>query len=70
MKNKTYLLVVILLLPFAVISQNEEGVVVENIVIQDSITNKPIDPLTPSRAAFYSILFEEAVQLFDEKHES
>jgi hypothetical protein len=67
-KNKTYLLVVILLLPFAVISQNEEGVVVENIVIQDSITNKPIDPLTPSRAAFYSAILPGLGQAYNKKY--
>ncbi len=68
MKNKAFLLVVILLLPFAVISQNKEGTVSETIVIQDSIVEKPMDPLTPSRAAFYSAILPGLGQAYNKKY--
>ncbi|TJY36260.1 DUF5683 domain-containing protein [Pontimicrobium aquaticum] len=67
MKNKAFLLVVILLLPFAAISQNEDTVG-ETIVIQDSITKKPIDPLRPSRAAFYSAILPGLGQAYNKKY--
>lgn len=67
MKNKAFLLVVMLLLPFIGISQNE-GTVSETIVIQDSITKQPIDPLRPSRAAFYSAILPGLGQAYNKKY--
>lgn len=68
MKNKAFLLVITLILPFTLISQNDNEVIVESIVIQDSITKKPIDPLTPSRAAFYSAILPGLGQAYNKKY--
>lgn len=67
MKNKAFLLVAILILPFVAISQNETTVG-ENIVIVDSIIKKPIDPLRPSRAAFYSAILPGLGQAYNKKY--
>jgi len=67
-KNKAFLLVKILLLPFAVISQNEEITIGENVVIQDSITKTSFDPLRPSKAAFYSAILPGLGQAYNKKY--
>ena len=68
MKNKAFLLVVILLLPFALISQNEEITIGENVVIQDTITKNSFDPLRPSKAAFYSAILPGLGQAYNKKY--
>ncbi len=68
MKNKAFLIVVTLLLPFTLLSQNDEDVVVESIVIQDSITKTSFDPLRPAKAAFYSAILPGLGQAYNKKY--
>lgn len=66
------LVVALLLLPFLALSQNDSNDKVtiseKNIVIQDTITKKPIDPLTPSKAAFYSAILPGLGQAYNKKY--
>lgn len=68
MKNKGLLLVALLLLPFMVISQNEDITIGENVVVLDSITKKPFDPLRPSKAAFYSAILPGLGQAYNKRY--
>lgn len=47
-------------------SQDDQKV--ERMVIQDTIRSKPIDPLSPSRAAFYSALLPGLGQAYNKKY--
>jgi len=50
-------------------NKETEGVIDDkNIVIQDSITRKPIDPLSPSKAAFYSAILPGLGQAYNKKY--
>lgn len=66
MQNKTLLLVASLLFSFVAISQNNDSG--ENIVIVDSIIKKPMDPLRPSKAAFYSAILPGLGQAYNKKY--
>lgn len=60
-------------MPFFTFAQEEtneaEGVIDEkNIVVQDSTASKPIDPLTPSKAAFYSAILPGLGQAYNKKY--
>lgn len=47
----------------------EEGIIDnKNIVLQDSIINEAIDPLTPARAAFYSAILPGLGQAYNKKY--
>jgi hypothetical protein len=50
-------------------SKEEKGIIDnKNIVIQDSISSEPIDPLTPSKAAFYSAILPGLGQAYNKKY--
>lgn len=40
----------------------------KNIVVQDTTTSKPIDPLTPAKAAFYSAILPGLGQAYNKKY--
>lgn len=46
----------------------DEGVVIENVVIQDTIAYAEIDPLAPSKAAFYSAVLPGLGQAYNKKY--
>jgi hypothetical protein len=50
-------------------TKGEEGVIDDkNIIVQDSITRKPMDPLSPSKAAFYSAILPGLGQAYNKKY--
>ena len=74
MQNKFYFLIFLIgLIPFCSFAQEEtkeiEGVIDDkNIVVQDSTASKPIDPLSPSKAAFYSAILPGLGQAYNKKY--
>lgn len=75
MQSKWYYVLLICLSSFVSFSQNEEenpddeGVLVENnVVIEDSISSPEIDPLAPSKAAFYSAVLPGLGQAYNKKY--
>lgn len=74
MQNKFYFLVFFVgLLPFVSFAQEEteevEGIIDDkNIVVQDTAASKPIDPLRPSKAAFYSAVLPGLGQAYNKKY--
>lgn len=72
MQSKGLLLLSIFLIPFFATSQDKtesiEGELGENVVIQDSISYPPIDPLTPAKAAFYSAILPGLGQAYNKKY--
>ncbi|MFK2819887.1 DUF5683 domain-containing protein [Flavobacteriaceae sp. LMIT009] len=65
-------LVIFFLCSFVCFSQNNEDINPDtkeiNVIVQDSITKKPIDPLTPSKAAFYSAILPGLGQAYNKKY--
>ena len=72
MQNKFYYFILVLSIPFLVFSQdkeNEKGDLSEiNVVIQDTIAREPINPLSPSKAAFYSAVLPGLGQAYNKKY--
>ncbi len=73
MQSKFFFIVFLCVLPFLVSAQNDDKTFQEslgdkNIVIQDSTSRKPIDPLSPSRAAFYSAILPGLGQAYNKKY--
>ncbi len=73
MQNKFLFVITVCFLPIISFSQNDnkknDGVLGDaNIVIQDSVARKPIDPLSPSRAAFYSAILPGLGQAYNKKY--
>ncbi len=72
MQSKYLLILAVFLFPFFAASQDNtetiEGELGENIVIRDSISNQPIDPLTPAKAAFYSAILPGLGQAYNKKY--
>lgn len=68
MQNK--LLLILLLLPIITYAQknNIEGELGENIVILDSTSRPPINPLSPAKAAFYSAILPGLGQAYNKKY--
>ncbi len=64
------LLLILLLLPIITYAQEEnlEGELGVNIVILDSTSSAPIDPLSPARAAFYSAILPGLGQAYNKKY--
>jgi len=72
-QSKFFFIVFLCVLPFLVSAQNDDKTFQEslgdkNIVIQDSTSRKPIDPLSPSRAAFYSAILPGLGQAYNKKY--
>jgi hypothetical protein len=64
-------LAIFLLCSFVGFSQTEDinpGTKEINVIVRDSITKKPIDPLTPSKAAFYSAILPGLGQAYNKKY--
>lgn len=65
-------LVIFFLCSFVGFTQNNEDINPDtkeiNVIVQDSITKKPIDPLTPSKAAFYSAILPGLGQAYNKKY--
>ena len=73
MTNKFLFAITFCLLPFLVFAQNKDkksqGKLDEvNIVVLDSTARKPIDPLSPARAAFYSAILPGLGQAYNKKY--
>ncbi|PTM09904.1 MAG: hypothetical protein DA407_04855 [Bacteroidetes bacterium] len=74
MQNKFYFLLLLIgIMPFCTFAQEEtnesEGVIDDkNIIVQDTTASKPIDPLTPSKAAFYSAILPGLGQAYNKKY--
>jgi len=73
-QNKFYFLLLLIgIMPFCTFAQEEtnesEGVIDDkNIIVQDTTASKPIDPLTPSKAAFYSAILPGLGQAYNKKY--
>jgi len=71
-RSKLLYLFVFLLLPIFGHCQDDEEqggeIIVENIILQDTISNNSIDPLSPSRAAFYSAVLPGLGQAYNRKY--
>ena len=72
MQNKRLFVFIFLLIPCFLIAQDEEPKEVdfseEKVVVQDSISPSRIDPLSPSRAAFYSAVLPGLGQAYNKKY--
>ena len=73
MRNKFLFIITLCLLPVFIFAQNNDkdsqGKLGDaNIVIQDSTARKPIDPLSPARAAFYSAILPGLGQAYNKKY--
>ncbi|NND51177.1 MAG: hypothetical protein HKN54_02150 [Flavobacteriaceae bacterium] len=70
MQNKLLYCLVFFLLPFLAVCQDENDDQLEerNVVIQDTILATSIDPLSPSRAAFYSAILPGLGQAYNKKY--
>jgi len=72
-RNKFLFIITLCLLPVFIFAQNNDkdsqGKLGDaNIVIQDSTARKPIDPLSPARAAFYSAILPGLGQAYNKKY--
>ncbi|MBT8258272.1 MAG: hypothetical protein KJO49_07355 [Bacteroidia bacterium] len=72
MQIKRLFVFIFLLIPCFLIAQDMEPEEVdlnqENVVIQDSVPSSRIDPLSPSRAAFYSAVLPGLGQAYNKKY--
>lgn len=71
MRNKFLFVITLCLLPSLVFAQNDDKDSqgkFDNIVVQDSTARKPIDPLSPARAAFYSAILPGLGQAYNKKY--
>ena len=72
MRSKLGYLFILLLLPVVGHCQdnNEEQIEIgeKNVILQDTITSRSIDPLSPSRAAFYSAVLPGLGQAHNKKY--
>ncbi|MCF6294110.1 MAG: DUF5683 domain-containing protein [Flavobacteriaceae bacterium] len=70
MQSKFLLILVIFIFPFTVNAQedNTEGELGVNIVVLDSTSRPPINPLSPAKAAFYSALLPGLGQAYNKKY--
>ena len=70
MQNKFLLILVIFLFHLIAKAQenNTEGKLAENIVILDSASRPPINPLSPAKAAFYSAILPGLGQAYNKKY--
>jgi hypothetical protein len=71
-QNKFLLILAIFFFPFIISAQDSndsiDGELGDNIIIQDSISRPPIDPLSPSKAAFYSAILPGLGQAYNKKY--
>jgi len=69
-QSKLLYCIICLLLPFLGFSQDDnDGLIDEkNVVIQDSVIAESIDPLSPSKAAFYSAVLPGLGQAYNKKY--
>lgn len=73
MQSKSIALLAFVLIPFLSLSQNEdkkEEALGEPkaVVLMDTVLRKPIDPLRPSKAAFYSAILPGLGQAYNKKY--
>ncbi len=72
MRSSFFLILSVLLFPIFTVAQDNENrsgsQLGENIVVQDTVTRPPIDPLSPSRAAFYSAILPGLGQAYNKKY--
>ena len=72
MRSSFFLILSVLLFPIITVAQDNENrsgsQLGENIVVQDTVTRPPIDPLSPSRAAFYSAILPGLGQAYNKKY--
>lgn len=75
MWSKFLLIIALILFPDFTTAQDRQdkedknsSEISDNIVIRDSVTRPPIDPLTPSRAAFYSAILPGLGQAYNKKY--
>lgn len=73
MQSKFIFIVLLCILPLAVCAQNDDktsqgSLEDASIIIQDSISRKAIDPLSPAKAAFYSAILPGLGQAYNKKY--
>lgn len=70
MQSKFLLILAIFIFPFTANTQedNTEGELGVNIVVLDSTSRPPINPLSPAKAAFYSALLPGLGQAYNKKY--
>ena len=75
MRNRFYILASLCCLPFFGFAQDDEdsesndvNMTESNVVIQDTVKRAEIDPLRPSRAAFYSAILPGLGQAYNKKY--
>ena len=70
MQSKVLFFIFFILISNSIFSQeSEEGTISDiNVVVQDTITKEPIDPLRPSKAAFYSAILPGLGQAYNKKY--
>ena len=74
MQSKFLLVSILCLLPFLALSQNDKKTDDKalgdpnDLVIRDNVTREPIDPLSPSKAAFYSAILPGLGQAYNKKY--
>lgn len=73
MQSKFLYLVAFCVFPFMIFAQNDNKTTQgnlgdKNIVVQDTTSRKAIDPLSPSRAAFYSAILPGLGQAYNKKY--
>ena len=73
MQSKFLLIIALSLLSFLSFSQDENKEVIdigeaEEVVLENVVKSKPIDPLAPSKAAFYSAILPGLGQAYNKKY--
>jgi len=69
-QSKFLLILAVLIFPIITFAQEnkDEGELGENIVVRDSKSRQPIDPLSPAKASFYSALLPGLGQAYNKKY--
>ncbi len=73
MQNKFLYVVAFCVFPFMISAQNDDkstrvSLGDKNVVVQDTTSRKAIDPLSPSKAAFYSAILPGLGQAYNKKY--
>ncbi len=73
MQNKFLFVAVLLIFPFVAFTQNDtkdsKGIIGDkNVVVRDTVNSRKIDPLSPSKAAFYSAILPGLGQAYNKKY--
>jgi len=72
-RSKFLFVISLLVFPIVIFAQNDaeksqKSISIKNSISQDSIRREPIDPLSPSKAAFYSAVLPGLGQAYNKKY--